>query len=163
MNHLTSGLATVRTSDRTLATATPLKPKISEHQADMGGTGIEYYNAVFASSVAEGTDQRLDCFRIRFQVYCIDNAFEDPEDNPGGLETDAYDSHSAHSLLTHRSTGNAIGTVRLVLPSRGGSVSFRGKTQYLVCQEHRESPTSCVFAPKADRTRSTARRRRAAG
>jgi N-acyl amino acid synthase of PEP-CTERM/exosortase system len=120
MNHLTSGLATIRTSDRAFATATPLKPKISEHQPDMGGTGIEYYNAVFASSVAERTDQRLDCFRIRFQVYCIDNAFEAPEDNPGGLETDAYDSHSAHSLLTHRSTGNAIGTVRLVLPSRGG-------------------------------------------
>ena len=110
----------VRTSDRGLATATPLKPKFPEHQPDTESTGIEYYNAVFASSVAERTDQRLDCFRIRFQVYCIDNAFEDPEDNPGGLETDAYDSHSAHSLLTHRSTGNAIGTVRLVLPSRGG-------------------------------------------
>jgi len=83
MNHLTSGLATIRTSDRAFATATPLKPKIPEHQPDMGGTGIEYYNAVFASSVAERTDQRLDCFRIRFQVYCIDNAFEDPADGLG--------------------------------------------------------------------------------
>ena len=108
----------VRTSDRGLAAATPLKPKTPEHQPDIGVTGIEYYKSIFASSVAERIEHRADCFRIRFQVYCIDNAFEDPEDNPDGLETDTYDSHSVHSLLTHRSTGNAIGTVRLVLPSR---------------------------------------------
>jgi N-acyl amino acid synthase of PEP-CTERM/exosortase system len=120
MNHLTSGSATVRASDRGLATVTPLKPKTSDHQPDIGGTGIEHYKSIFASSVAEHIKDRADCFRIRYQVYCIDNAFEDPEDNPDGLETDTYDSHSVHSLLTQRSTGNAIGTVRLVLPCRGG-------------------------------------------
>ena len=120
MNYLTSGSATVRASVRGLATATPLKPKTSDHQPDVGGTGIEHYKSIFASSVAEHTGDRADCFRIRYQVYCIDNAFEDPEDNPSGLETDTCDSHSVHSLLTQRSTGNAIGTVRLVLPSRGG-------------------------------------------
>src|SRR4051812_9360702 len=36
--------------------------------------------------------------------------------------------------------------------------SFRGKTQWLVCLEHRGSPTSCVLAPKADRTVSGGRR-----
>jgi N-acyl amino acid synthase of PEP-CTERM/exosortase system len=97
-----------------------LTPKTPDRQPDTGVTGIEYYNSVFASSVADRIDHRLDCFRIRFQVYCIDNAFEDPDDNPDGLETDPYDSHSVHSLLTHRSSGNAIGTVRLVLPFRGG-------------------------------------------
>jgi N-acyl amino acid synthase of PEP-CTERM/exosortase system len=110
----------VRSSDRGLATATPLKPKTPEHQPDISVTGIEHYNSVFASSIADRTEDRADCFRIRYQVYCIDNAFEDPEDNPDGLETDTYDSHSVHSLLTQRSTGNAIGTVRLVLPSHGG-------------------------------------------
>jgi len=81
--------------------------------------GLEYYNSIFTSSVAERLDQRLECFRIRFQVYCIDNGFEDSENNPDGLESDACDSHSVHSLLTHRSTGCAIGTVRLVLPFDG--------------------------------------------
>ena len=110
----------VRTSDRGLATATPLTPKTPEHQPDISVTGIEHYKSIFASSIADRIEDRADCFRIRYQVYCIDNAFEDPEDNPNGLETDTYDSHSVHSLLTHRSTGNAIGTVRLVLPSHGG-------------------------------------------
>jgi N-acyl amino acid synthase of PEP-CTERM/exosortase system len=110
----------VKIADRGLATATPLKPKTPEHQPDISVTGIENYRSIFASSIADRIEDRVDCFRIRFQVYCIDNAFEDPEDNPDGLETDTYDSHSVHSLLTQRSTGNAIGTVRLVLPSRGG-------------------------------------------
>jgi N-acyl amino acid synthase of PEP-CTERM/exosortase system len=109
----------VKIGDRGLATATPLKPKTPEHQPDVSGTGIENYRSIFASSIADRIEDRADCFRIRFQVYCIDNAFEDPEDNPDGLETDTYDSHSVHSLLTQRSTGNAIGTVRLVLPCRG--------------------------------------------
>src|SRR3954468_11736580 len=119
MYHLKNRVAQIRPDTRTLAAATPSTSKTAEQQPASDFTGLEYYNSIFASSVADRSDQRLDCFRIRFQVYCIDNAFEDPEDNPDGLETDTYDSHSVHSLLTQRSTGNAIGTVRLVLPCRG--------------------------------------------
>jgi N-acyl amino acid synthase of PEP-CTERM/exosortase system len=60
------------------------------------------------------------CFRIRFQTYCIDNGFEDPASRPDGLERDEFDSHSIHSILTHNATGDAIGTVRLVLPDQDG-------------------------------------------
>ena len=116
MYHLKNGVAQLRPDNRTLVAATPLLTKTPEQRPASDSTVLEYYTSVFASSVAERIDQRLDCFRTRFQVYCIDNAFEDPDDNPDGLDTDAYDSHSVHSLLTHRSTGNTIGTVRLVLP-----------------------------------------------
>src|SRR5687768_1325622 len=43
-----------------------------------GFTGLEYYNSVFSSSIAKSPEARDECFRIRFQVYCIDNGFEDP-------------------------------------------------------------------------------------
>src|SRR3954465_7675835 len=119
MYHLKNGVAPIRPANRVLAAATPPTSKTAEHLPASGFTGLEYYNSVFASSVADRSDQRLDCFRIRFQVYCIDNAFEDPDDNPDGLETDACDGHSVQSLLTHRSTGSAIGTVRLALPPGG--------------------------------------------
>lgn len=85
-----------------------------------GISGLEYYNSVFSSSIADTAEDRNECFRVRFQVYCIDNGFEDPADNPDGLERDGFDSHSAHSILTHNATGNAIGTVRLVLPDEDG-------------------------------------------
>src|SRR3954468_23378960 len=87
---------------------------------EAGFTGLEYYNSVFSSSIADSPEDRDECFRIRFQVYCIDNGFEDPANSPDGLERDSFDSHSIHSVLTHNATGNAIGTVRLVLPEENG-------------------------------------------
>jgi N-acyl amino acid synthase of PEP-CTERM/exosortase system len=85
-----------------------------------GFSGLEYYNSVFSSSVANSPEEKNECFRVRFQVYCLDNGFEDPANSPDGLERDGFDSHSAHSILTHNATGNAIGTVRLVLPDEDG-------------------------------------------
>jgi N-acyl amino acid synthase of PEP-CTERM/exosortase system len=55
-------------------------------------------------------------FQIRYQVYCLEKAYEDPDKYPDGLETDSFDSHSAHILLEHRPSGRFIGTTRLVLP-----------------------------------------------
>jgi N-acyl amino acid synthase of PEP-CTERM/exosortase system len=54
---------------------------------------------------------------LRYEVYCVENHFLSVEDNPGGLETDAYDAQSAHALLVHRSSDAIVGTVRLVLPT----------------------------------------------
>lgn len=54
--------------------------------------------------------------RLRYQVYCVENPFESPTDNPDGLERDAYDAHAVHSLLSHRATGQLVGAVRLILP-----------------------------------------------
>jgi N-acyl amino acid synthase of PEP-CTERM/exosortase system len=53
---------------------------------------------------------------IRYQVYCVEHGFENPNDHPDKREKDGFDAHSVHSLLIYRSTGQALGTVRLVLP-----------------------------------------------
>src|SRR5688572_31507692 len=55
---------------------------------------------------------------IRYQVYCVERQFENPADHPDRREKDKLDGHSVHSLLIHRMTGHALGTVRLVLPRR---------------------------------------------
>jgi N-acyl amino acid synthase of PEP-CTERM/exosortase system len=54
--------------------------------------------------------------RIRYQVYCIENAFEDPAENLGGREVDADDDRAAHVLLRHRQSGEAAGTARVIFP-----------------------------------------------
>jgi N-acyl amino acid synthase of PEP-CTERM/exosortase system len=74
------------------------------------------YSATFKTEAARTTAQQEACFRLRYQVYCLENHFLDIEDNPGGLETDAYDAQSAHTLLMHRASDAIVGTVRLVLP-----------------------------------------------
>lgn len=55
-------------------------------------------------------------YRLRFQIYCVENRFEDPADNPNGRERDANDDRAAHLLLLHRESGEAAGTARVILP-----------------------------------------------
>ncbi len=54
--------------------------------------------------------------KLRYQVYCIETNFEDPDRNPGGLETDTADTHALHSILIHRPSSIIAGTVRLIVP-----------------------------------------------
>lgn len=65
--------------------------------------------------VLVSSEEELDeVFRIRHQVYCVERGFE-PSVN--GRESDEYDSESVHALVRHRTSGEALGTVRLVVPS----------------------------------------------
>ena len=53
--------------------------------------------------------------KIRYQVYCVEHPFLSV-DNCDCIEADEYDSHSVHTLLLSRETGDALGTARLILP-----------------------------------------------
>jgi N-acyl amino acid synthase of PEP-CTERM/exosortase system len=75
----------------------------------------------FEGVLADTEPLRNACFRVRHQVYCIERGYFPPADYPSGLETDEHDSHSLHGLLRHRLSGEAVGTVRLVLPRAGGN------------------------------------------
>jgi len=79
---------------------------------------MELYQSYFEVTPAKTAEQLAAVFRLRYEVYCVENPFEDPEKNSNGLEIDAYDACSLHSLLLHRPTGDVVGTVRLILPSR---------------------------------------------
>src|SRR5206468_2472424 len=69
------------------------------------------------SVVRADTPELQDAFfRLRYQVYCIENDFENSADFPGGRETDMYDARSQHALLIHRPTSALIGGVRLISP-----------------------------------------------
>jgi N-acyl-L-homoserine lactone synthetase len=70
----------------------------------------------FAIEFATTPQQQEEAFRIRHQVYCLERTFLTGKD---GLEYDEYDDSSAHVLLRDQRTGEAIGTVRLVLPALG--------------------------------------------
>jgi N-acyl amino acid synthase of PEP-CTERM/exosortase system len=77
-------------------------------------TLLDRFNRYFKAVGAETPEEIRKAQRIRYQVYCTENGYENPEDFPDGLENDVFDAHSAHSLLMHR--GKTVGTVRLILP-----------------------------------------------
>jgi N-acyl amino acid synthase of PEP-CTERM/exosortase system len=77
---------------------------------------LRQFDLHFETVTADTPDLLPLAHRIRYQVYCVENRFEDPHRHSDALERDEFDSHAVHSLLVDRRTRAALGTVRLVLP-----------------------------------------------
>jgi len=86
-------------------------------EVDRSTDAIAVAHQYFEVESIDDPESLDEVFRLRYQVYCVERGFE-----PGcnGQETDRFDSISRHVLLRHRSTGIAVGTVRLVIPRLGG-------------------------------------------
>ena len=80
---------------------------------------LENFRTLFEVAEARTPAQLEAAYRLRYQVYCIENPFEPKENNPGKRETDRFDWHSVHSVLVHKASQDVIGTLRLVLPVGG--------------------------------------------
>jgi N-acyl amino acid synthase of PEP-CTERM/exosortase system len=77
---------------------------------------LTHFNSYFRTQAADTESLIQTAQAIRYQVYCLERKFENPEEQRGCLESDVYDSAAAHSLVIHRATETAIGTGRLILP-----------------------------------------------
>ncbi len=75
-----------------------------------------FYPNSFDIVRATTEESREQAYRLRYQVYCVETEFENPTQHPDGMETDAFDSHSAIGLLIHRESATPMGAVRLILP-----------------------------------------------
>jgi N-acyl amino acid synthase of PEP-CTERM/exosortase system len=84
----------------------------------------ELFKHWFETKPAITVNEIEQAHRLRYQVYCVENPFEDPAKNVNGMEIDEYDPHSVHSLLIHRPTETIMGAVRLILPSKDGAYSL---------------------------------------
>jgi N-acyl-L-homoserine lactone synthetase len=106
-----------------------------------------------------------DSYALRYEVYCHERHFLDPEDYPSKFEMDSYDNHAIHVGGVDRE-GVLVGTVRLVLPSARGFPLFEHcelfpEYQYLAdpgklaqlsaaaCQDHRHRPEIILGLYKA--------------
>ncbi len=85
--------------------------KIQETQEDVS----TIFNSVFNVQLATSPEVINKVFEVRYQVYCIDRHFEDPDCFADKREHDAYDPRSAHALIRHRITGDSVAAVRLVM------------------------------------------------
>ena len=77
------------------------------------------YDRHFAVVQATNPELLRKAYRLRYQVYCVENPFENPDEQIDRCETDRYDDRSAHTLLVHRPTGEVVGTSRVILPHKG--------------------------------------------
>ncbi len=91
--------------------AAPAREAYDRQQSLVPGLLPEYFVAR-----ADTEDLLRQCFALRYQVYCIENQFEDPTVNVAGLESDIYDEQAVHALVIHVKTGIPVATIRLILP-----------------------------------------------
>lgn len=75
-----------------------------------------FYERYFDVIRAANPTLLREAYRLRYQVYCVENPFENPEQQIGDCETDEDDDRSIHTLLLHRRTGEIAGTSRVILP-----------------------------------------------
>lgn len=77
---------------------------------------IDNFNQRFAVVTADTPALQEQAFRLRYQVYCIENSFENRDNHPHEQELDEYDDRSVHSLIIDRPSQMITGTVRIILP-----------------------------------------------
>ncbi len=75
------------------------------------------FNQYFEMIPAISDELKQEVYKLRYQVYCIETGFKNPEEFPEGIEFDEYDPHSSHYLIRHRRLGIYIATTRLILPN----------------------------------------------
>ena len=80
--------------------------------------GFPSFDDFFEVLRAQTPDLLEQVYRLRYRVYCLEHAFEDPAQYPANLETDPFDAISEQVALVYRPTSEVIGTVRLVLPGQ---------------------------------------------
>lgn len=73
------------------------------------------YNRWFEIIAADTPILREKAYRLRHQIYCCEHQFEKPDERLQQRETDVFDCRSIHSLVLDRASGEATGTVRLIL------------------------------------------------
>lgn len=76
----------------------------------------ETYHDYFDIEIADTPALIRESYALRYQVYCVENPFENADEFPEQLEKDAYDERSVHGLVRYRPRDLVVATVRLVLP-----------------------------------------------
>jgi N-acyl amino acid synthase of PEP-CTERM/exosortase system len=99
-----------------------LSPSPEELDSNVfNGQGFyDFYDSLFEGVIANTPDLIDECYKLRYQVYCVEHPFEEPDPGFGEYERDQFDGHAVHALLRARKTGEFIGTVRLIIDDLEG-------------------------------------------
>lgn len=146
------------------------RPVMLGAQPLAASSASEQFKENFDVVLADTPELVDEALALRYQIYCLERGYEDPNCNPGQRERDEYDTRSVHAVVRHRAGGYA-GVVRLVLadaaaPERPFPIEAHCAEQFFagVPEQIRELPRAQIaeisrFAVMKDfRRRSTEHR-----
>lgn len=79
---------------------------------------IDGFNEYFEIVPAISEELKIEAYKLRYQVYCLETDFENIDQYPEKLEFDEFDKQSVHCLIYHRKQEIYVATTRLILPDR---------------------------------------------
>lgn len=74
-----------------------------------------HFSSHFTPVLAKDDQQLAGAHKIRHEVFCEELKLFDEQ--PEGVEKDAYDEYSKQCLIRHQRTSQYAGTVRMIMPS----------------------------------------------
>lgn len=84
--------------------------KILRESSSLSASFHDYFEVLAADSPS----LQDEVYRIRYEVYCRELAYEEASRFPDQRERDEFDPIARHCLLRHRSSGEYAGCVRLI-------------------------------------------------
>lgn len=84
----------------------------------------------FVVEIAETTDALHEAQQLRYQVFCNERSIFSKAASSSSVEADEFDANSRHVVIRNRSSGEVVGTVRLVLTSATKRVISLPMQQY---------------------------------
>jgi len=91
---------------------------------------IEHFNKYFEIVPATSDELKNEVYKLRYQVFCVENKIFNSEDYPSQLESDDFDQHSVHYLIRHSNSGVYAATTRLILPDANNPKKLFPLEQY---------------------------------
>jgi len=79
---------------------------------------IDVFNEYFEMVPANSEELKKEVYKLRYQVYCVENSFLDSTHYQEAMESDEFDKHSCHYLIYHRKLNVYMATTRLILPEK---------------------------------------------
>jgi N-acyl amino acid synthase of PEP-CTERM/exosortase system len=137
----------VRRSERVDCSSTVSESCAKTHAALSG-----YYNRYFAVVPANTPDLVDAAHALRYQVYCVEHAFEDRARQIGQRERDRYDDRAVQAVLIYKPASRVVGCIRLVLPSPDAGIESL-PIHKLLDKEHRKRLDQCDPARSAEISR----------
>ncbi len=97
---------------------------------------VDHFDQYFEIVPAISDELKNEAYKLRYRVFCIENAIFNYEDYPDDLEFDGFDQRSVHYLIRHRRSGDYAATVRLILPDAINPEKLFPLEQYCEIDNH---------------------------
>ena len=83
-----------------------------------------FFDSNYEVFLADTSHSKNIHYKIRYQVYCQETGFENPENYVTPLEVDEYDAKSIHFVAKDKASGDWLGAIRLVVGVAESTPSF---------------------------------------